>query len=129
TGVARDGMVLVVAQHHLPKPDTDFGRAMMLPALKLGPNGFELGNHPLFRRDPPDDEWSGGKLPTEMGEAQKREGFRFPFATPTPISSSKPPEFDQSCLIRMQFQTELSQPFSKCFQKPFSFRPVLKAHH
>ena len=94
-------MVLVVTPHHLPKPDTDFGRAMMLPALKLDPNGFELGNHPLFRRDPPDDEWSGSELATEMGEAQKRERLWFPLAIPLPSPRSEPPELDQSCLVRM----------------------------
>jgi len=33
-------MVLVVTQHSLAKPCTDVGRAMMLPALKLGLKGF-----------------------------------------------------------------------------------------
>jgi hypothetical protein len=31
---------------------------MMFPALKLSLNGFELRDHPLLRRDPPDDESS-----------------------------------------------------------------------
>src|SRR5262245_2984840 len=74
-------MVLVVSQHNLPKPYTDFGRAMMLPALKLSLNGFQLRDHPLLRRDPPDDESSVGELPTEVGEAQECEGLwmRRPF--------------------------------------------------
>src|SRR5262245_14314697 len=101
TCVTRDGMILVVAQHHLPKPDTDLGRTMMLPASKFSLNGFKLRDHPLLRRNSPDDEWSGSELPTEMREAQKRESLWFTFATPLPISSSKPPEFDQSCLVCM----------------------------
>jgi hypothetical protein len=35
--VARNSMVMVVAQYNFAKPCTDLGRAMMLPALKLGP--------------------------------------------------------------------------------------------
>src|SRR6516162_9577304 len=50
--VARNSMVLVVAQHSLAKPCTDVGCAMMLPALKFGLKGFELRDHPLLRRDP-----------------------------------------------------------------------------
>jgi hypothetical protein len=50
---------------------------MMLPESKLGPDGFELRDHALLRRNPPDNEWSGGELATEMGETQKREGFWF----------------------------------------------------
>jgi hypothetical protein len=30
----------------------------MLPALKLSLDGFQLRDHPLVRRDPPDDECS-----------------------------------------------------------------------
>jgi hypothetical protein len=31
----------------------------MLPALKLGLDGFQLRNHPLLRSDPPDGEGLG----------------------------------------------------------------------
>ena len=58
----------------------------MLPKAKFGVDGFELRDYPLLRRDPPDDEWSGGELPTEVGETQEREGFRLSLAT----ASSKP---------------------------------------
>src|SRR5262245_53694276 len=122
-------MILVVSPDNLPKPCSDLSRTMMLPELKLGPDGSELRDHPLLRRNPPDNEWSAGELATEMGKTQKREGLRFPFATPLPSSCSEPPKLDQSCFVRMQFQTELGQPFSKFFQEPLSFCPVLKAHH
>jgi hypothetical protein len=61
-------MVLVIAQHDLSKPRTDFGRTVMFPALKLSLNDFQLRDHPLLSRDPPDGECSGSELPTEMGE-------------------------------------------------------------
>ena len=99
--VPGDGMVLVITQHRLPKPCTDFGRAMMLPALKLGLNGFELRDHPLLRRDPPDDESSVGELPTKVGEAQECEGLWFSLSTLLSVSGSKSPEFDQSRLVRV----------------------------
>src|SRR5215470_5631604 len=99
-------MILVVSPYNLPKPRSDLSRTMMLPELKLGLDGFELRDHPLLRRNPPDNEWSGGGFATEMGETQKREGFRFPFTTPLSSSRSEPPELDQSCFVRMQFQTD-----------------------
>jgi hypothetical protein len=74
--VTRNGMILVVAQHNLPKPYTDLRRTVMLPALKFSLDGFQLRGHPLLRRDPPDDEWSSGQLPTEVSETQEREGLR-----------------------------------------------------
>ncbi len=66
--VSWNSMVLVVAQHNLSKPRTDFGRTVMLPALKFSLDGFQLRNHPLLSRDPPDGERSGGELRTKMGE-------------------------------------------------------------
>jgi hypothetical protein len=95
-------MVLVVAQHNLAKPYTDRGRTMMLSALKLGLDGFELRDHSLLRRNPPDDEsFVADALPTEVSETQKCKGLRFSLATLLPVSSGEPPEFDQSCLVRV----------------------------
>ena len=101
TGISGDGMILVISQHNLPKPCTNLDRTMMLPKAKFSLNGFQLRDHSLLRRDPPDDEWSGGELPTEVGETQEREGFRLSLATPLSVSSGVPPELDQPCLIRV----------------------------
>ncbi len=58
----------------------------MLPALKLSLDGFDLRDHSLLRRNPPDDESSVAvALPTEMGETQEREGFWFSHASPPRI--------------------------------------------
>ena len=93
---------LVVAKHNLAEPYTNFGRAMMLPTLKLSPDGFELRGHPPLRRNPPDDESSVTvALPAVVSETQKRKGLRFSLSTLFPVASGEPPEFDQSCLVRM----------------------------
>jgi hypothetical protein len=51
-------VVLVITQHNLPEPSTDFGHAIMRSALKLNLDGFEFRNHSLFRSDPPYGEGS-----------------------------------------------------------------------
>ncbi len=95
-------MVLVITQHDLPEPCTDFGHAIMRPALKLSLDGFELRDHPLLRRDPPDDEYSiTDALPTEVSKTQEREGLWFSLSPLLPVSGGEPPELDQSCLVRM----------------------------
>src|ERR1700731_4633031 len=99
--VTWNSMVLVVTQHNLSKPRTDFGRTVMLPALKFSLDGFQLRDHPLLSRDPPDGERSGGELPAKMGETQKSEGFRLSLATLLSVSSGEPPELDQPCVVRM----------------------------
>jgi len=75
---------------------------MMLPALKLSLNGFKLRDHPLLRRNPPNDESSAAvELPTEVSETQEREGFWFSLSALLPVSSGEPPELNESCLVRM----------------------------
>ena len=100
--VAGDSMVLVITRYDLLKPCTDFDHAIMHPALKLSLDSFELRSHSLLRSDPPDGEGFGlVALPTVVGEAQEREGLRFPLATLLPVTGRIAPELDQSCLVRM----------------------------
>ena len=95
-------VVLVIPLCDLLEPCTDFGRAMMLPVLKLDLDGFQLRNHSLLRSDPPDGEGSGlVAVPTEVGEAQEREGLGFSLATLLSVSGCITPELDQSCLFWM----------------------------
>jgi len=90
--VTRNGMVLGVSQHNLPEPGTDLGRTMMLPALKLSLNDLRLRDHPLLRRDPPDDKSPVAvELPTEVGETQEGEDLWFSLSTLLPVSNGKPP--------------------------------------
>ena len=100
--VAGDSVVLIVAGDNTPKPYTDLTGAIMLPALKLSLDGFELRDHSPLRRNPPDDESSvADALPTEVGETQEREGLWFALSTLLPVASGEPPELDQSCLVRV----------------------------
>ena len=97
-------VVLVIAVDDLPKPGTDLARAIMHPAAKLGLDGLQLRNHPLFRRDAPDGEGIGLVAPpTVVSEAQEGERFRFSLATLLPVSGSIAPELDQPGLLRMEF--------------------------
>jgi hypothetical protein len=123
-------MVLVVASDHLPKPCTNLPDTIMLPAEKLDLDGLELRNHSLFRRNPPDGEGVGlVPSPAVVGEAQEREGLRFPFASLFPFVDRIAPELDQSGLFRVEFQAELRQPFLELFEEPHCFGSMLEAHH
>src|SRR5712692_7027567 len=100
--VPGDCVVLVITQHNLPEPCTDFGHAIMHSALKLNLDGFEFRNHSLFRSNPPYGEGSAlVALPTVVGKAQKREGLWFSLSPLFPVASGEPPELDQSSLVRM----------------------------
>jgi hypothetical protein len=100
--VAGDSMVLVIAGNDAPKPYTDLTGAIVLTALKLSLDGFELCSHALFRSDPPDGERPGlVALPTEVGKAQEVERLRLPFPTLFPVTGRIAPELDQPGLIRV----------------------------
>jgi len=125
-----NSMVLVVAIDHLPKPCTNLTDTIMLPAEKLDLDGLQLRDHSLFRRDPPDGEGVGlVASPAVAGEAQEREGLRFPFAPLFPFVGCKTPELDQPGLSRVKFQAELCPPFLKIFKEPRGFGSMLEAHH
>ena len=121
-------MVLVVAVHDLPKPCTNLTNTIMLPAEKLCLDGFQLRNHSLFRRNPPDCEGLGlVASPAVVGEAQEREGLRFPFAPLFAFVGRIATELDQASLFRVKFQTELRQPVPELIQEPDGFGSMLKA--
>jgi len=60
--VTGNGMISVVAHYNLPKPRTDLGRTVMLPARKFSLDGFQYRNHPR------DDKWSSRGLSTKVVE-------------------------------------------------------------
>jgi hypothetical protein len=86
--------VLIITWHNLSKPRTNFGRTVMLPALKFSLNGFKLRDHPLLSCDARDGECSGGELPAEMGETKECEGFWLSLAMVLSVSSGEAPELD-----------------------------------
>src|ERR1700752_4354246 len=107
-----NSMVLVVASAPLPKPCTDLTDTIMLPAEKLNLDGLQLRNHSLFRRNPPDGEGIGlVASPAVVGEAQEREGLRFPFPPLFPFVGCITPELDQPGFFGVEFKAELRQPF------------------
>src|SRR5712692_4792901 len=97
----------------------------MTAALQLRLDCLELGYQPLLRRFAPDDERSVlPALPTVMREAQKREGLRLFLSPPRSVLGGEPPELDQPCLLRMQFQAELRQTLPEFLQESLCFRPA-----
>ena len=100
--IAGHSMVLVVAGDNLPKPCTNLTGEIMFPALKLGLDGFQLRNHPLFRSDSPDSEgFVLVALPTVVGEPQEVEGLRFSLSMLLPGPDRIASELDQPGLIRV----------------------------
>ncbi len=96
-------MVLVVAGYDLVEPYTDLTGAIMLAALKLNLDGFELRSHAHLRSDSPDGE--GLCLvttPPVVGEAQEREGLPFPFPTLIPVTGRIASKLDQPGLDVLQ---------------------------
>ena len=72
----------------------------MFPALKLGLDGFQLRDHPLFRSNPLDGEGPGlVTLPTVVGEAQEVERLWFPNSALFTVTGCITPELNQPGLF------------------------------
>src|ERR1700693_4970172 len=90
--VPGNSVVLVITQHDLPEPRTDFGHAIVHPALKLSLDGFELRAHSLLRSNPPYGEGSAlVALPTVVGKAQEGEGLWFSLSPLLPSRAANRP--------------------------------------
>src|SRR5258708_33232223 len=53
-------------------------------------------------------------LPADLREAKEVEGLRLAFPSSFPVLFGIPPELDPARLFRVQFQSELPQPFLPC---------------
>src|SRR5664280_1083449 len=109
--IARDSMILVVAQGHLLQPLTHRRYRLMHPATQLCLNRMQLCHHPLLCRFPPDDEGPiAPTLPTIMCETQEREGLGFSLPPLFPVSRGEPPELHQPPPPPTYFHTDLGHP-------------------
>ncbi len=85
--------------------------------------------HPLGHSLTPCNEVTLRSPRTVVREPKKRERLRLAFSTLLPIDLREPTEFDQTRLLRMEFQREIRQPFLKLSQEPLSVFAPLKADH
>src|ERR1700678_869903 len=127
--VTRDSMITVIASHHTFQPlSYDVAPLMHTPAQHC----FDLAQcrlHPLGLGCTPDDEIAFGVRRTVVREPQKREGRGFAFTTPLPVHLGEATEFNQSRLLRMEFQRERRQPFLKLCQESLCIVTVLETNH
>lgn len=108
--VAWNRMVLVITRNNLLQPRTNGGDRLMHACTQFCPDQAQFCLHPLFRRFPPDDEGGGRSGPAAvMREAEKCERLWLPFTPLLLVLNGMPPKFDEPCLFRVKFQTELGQ--------------------
>jgi len=100
--VARNSMVLVIAQGDLSEPIADQRCRLMLSADQLCLDRMQLRHHPLLGRLAPDDKGPvAPSFPAVVRETQEREGFRLSLPPLFPVPSGVPPELNQPRLVRV----------------------------
>lgn len=90
-------------------------------------DGFQLGPHPISTRLPPELEGTGPSASADMSEAEKVERLRSCCSSRCSVLRRESAELDQSSLLRMQRQCELSQARTHCRQKALRIIFPLKA--
>src|ERR1700691_4871912 len=122
-------MVSVIATDHTLQPCAHRVDRLMHPLTQLRLDGVKRRPHPLGHSPTAYNEVAFGVRRTVVREPKKRERLRFSLATLLPIYLCEPTKFDQSRLLRMEFQSEVRQPFPKLSQEPLSVFALLKADH
>jgi len=86
----------------------------------------ELGPHPFRLGLAPDPEPSTPPGCADVREPEEGERLRLT-QTPRPTTfGGVPPELDQPCLVRVQFQSEPREPLAKRAKEPVGVVPMLK---
>ena len=62
-------------------------------------------------------------------KSQKVKRFRFPRPIPLPVPFGEPPELNQACFLRVQFQPVFRHPFPQLFKEAVGFVAMLKPQH
>src|ERR1700730_2563688 len=128
--VARNRVILEIPPHHLREPLPRLLRRCVHALSQFGPHLFEPGCHAPADRLPMHGEFTRLMIgPTNVSETQTAEGLRLLFSPLPPSFSGIAPEFNQACLLWVQFQPELPQPFPQLLQKPFCVFPSLEPQH
>lgn len=76
---------------------------------------FDLGKfgpQPFLDRGPPEPEEPAPALPADVREAQEVERLGLAESTLCPVRGGEPPEPDEACLVGVQFQRKLREPFA-----------------
>src|SRR5215510_5017007 len=109
-----------------------------MPAtLELVVDLTQLRPHPLRDRDALEPEPARRGLRADVREPQETERLRLTQTSRLPSPGGVPPELDQPRLVRVQFQPEPRQPFTKLDQEPLRILLILEpndevvspAHH
>jgi len=102
--VRGDSVVRKVSTDDGTKPLPLFGHRGVASPVEHLAHCFEFRPHPLLHGVPEKQEFTRPRLPANMRESKKVEGFRLPLPLGTPGRHSKPAEAYQSCLFGMHFQ-------------------------
>src|SRR6266508_4372658 len=115
--VRRHTIVPIVSRDYRPKPLAHFSHSMVHSFAQFRFDFLQLSSFPLTHRAPIDREHSAALLATDVGEAQKVECLRLPFATPLSIVCCVVAKLDDACFLGMQFQFELGEPLCQFVMK------------
>jgi hypothetical protein len=127
--VHRDRVVTHMASNYGAQPLAYCRDGLMHAPLDFTFDFAQLGLQPSMYRLPQHCEPSAARLPTDMGEAEKVEGFRLPFTSLLAVSGRKAAELHQAGFLGMQLQSELAHTLREFCPEAFGIRLVLKSEH
>lgn len=104
--ISRNGVVVEVPTDDLFQPVPGFRNRLMHASAQFHADTPEFCRHPLAHRLAMHRELAAFvDRAADMGEAEKAKRFRFLPPFPFPVLCREPPELNQACFVRVEFQS------------------------
>src|SRR5271167_1379782 len=129
TMVHRNSIILSMSRHHRAQPFALLRDGSVQASPEFDFHLAQLGLQPFTYRLPQYRKPPAARLPTDMREAKKVEGFGLPVSTPLPVLVRVGTEFQEAGLLGMQLQLELPKTLGQFLPAALGIRLVLEPEH
>ena len=126
TEAGRDGEVVQPSIDDPPQPLRDLMEVVVHAPPQSFRDTLQSAPHPLRNGLAPDPELPASGLPTVVRESQEAERLRATQPSRPTVRLGVPSELNEPCLVRVQGQIKLAEPFPERMQKAFRVLLVLE---
>jgi hypothetical protein len=128
--ISRDTVVTYVTENNRTQVLANLGDGVVQARFKFGLHRLKFRLPPFAHRLTQHRELAHSRLPATVREAEKVKARRCaPITALLSVRPRKAAELDQSCLLGVQFQTEVREPLAQLGKEPLSLNSMLEPNN